>query len=73
MLRATCPNNPKHEEFVVVLYVPQKWIVARDGFLLGQDDYIESDPQPPTVDDVWVCWRCGDRAKVEEVENEGTT
>jgi|19_taG_2_1085344.scaffolds.fasta_scaffold04570_6 hypothetical protein len=67
-MKAKCPNDPNHKEFVTVAYVSEDWVVDENG------DFIEvfenNDTcilHEPSADNIWYCNTCdnGTEAKVE--------
>lgn len=64
-MKARCPKDESHDQFVTVATVIEKWIVNRYGGFIQ----VESSGRTihgPDVDNCWTCVICGSEAKVTE-------
>jgi len=64
-LKATCPNNPKHNRFHTTAHVVQTWEVNEHGDFQSELSTDET-THGPNVDNIWTCAVCNAEAKVEE-------
>jgi len=67
-MKAICPKNPKHNEFVTTAHVMQEWIVDEGGRFIrvfGGAECLEV-TAPPDPDNVWNCKECWAEAKIEK-------
>lgn len=63
-MKATCPNNPEHKEFLTVATVLEEWKVDERGEWLETCQTL--DPvHRPDPGNVWTCCVCGEQAEVE--------
>ena len=64
-MKAVCPNNPRHEQFMTVAHVTEDWIVDPEGNFIevaaGSEIYVV---HGPTVGNSWQCVICEEEAKV---------
>ena len=64
-MKATCPNNPDHKEFVTTAHVMQEWKVDENGeFIDVTDDSLEVSHWPSSYN-LWTCNECYADAVVE--------
>lgn len=65
-MKAICPKNKDHKEFITVAHVTQDWRVDEKGnFLKVVDDCLEV-THDPNKDNIWSCAICGAEAIVED-------
>lgn len=64
-MKATCPNNWKHEEFHVSAHVVQDWKVDAEGNWLETIDECVEVTHKINQDSIWTCSTCGAEAKVK--------
>ena len=65
-MKATCPNDPKHKQFVTVAVVQEDWLVDEHGDFIevhhGSECHVSHGPDPANT---WNCADCGAEALVE--------
>jgi hypothetical protein len=65
-MKATCPNDKKHDKFVTVAHVAEDWVVDPNGnFICEASNPDRQTVHGPTVGNTWTCYICGANAKVE--------
>lgn len=65
-MKAQCPKNPEHKEFITVAHVTEDWVVDENGEFLEVFDGSQSEiVAPPNPDNTWQCKVCGTEAEVE--------
>ena len=67
-MKAICPKNQKHNQFVTTAHVMQEWIVDEKGEFIdinegGECLEVTANPDP---DNIWNCKTCGAIAKIEK-------
>lgn len=62
-MKATCPNNHEHKEFLTVAHVTQDWKVDENGQFLEEIETLET-TYGPNVNNIWSCAICGAEATV---------
>ena len=65
-MKATCPNDPDHKQFITVAHVSQDWLVDTHGDFIefaGTDGEVVAGPDPGNT---WTCADCGAEADVED-------
>lgn len=71
-MKATCPNDPNHKEFITVAHVTEDWVVDPYGNFVEIYDQnqteVVADPHP---DNYWTCKVCGAQATVDRYAEEG--
>jgi len=71
-MKATCPNDPNHKEFITVAHVTEDWVVDPYGNFVKIWDRnqteVVADPHP---DNTWNCAVCGAEATVDRYAEEG--
>jgi hypothetical protein len=65
-IKATCPKDPSHDQFVTVAHVTEDWVVDSEGDFIevheGNQGEVVAKPHP---DNTWQCLLCGTEAEVE--------
>jgi len=67
-MRALCPNDPEHDEFLTTAHVVEEWRVDREGNFLelappdGSALEVSHGADPANI---WTCAICGADARVE--------
>ena len=64
-LKATCPNDPNHKNFLTVAHVTQDWEVDEEGNFIAHVTGGEQVIHGPDPGNSWTCVECGAAAKVE--------
>ncbi|MDA1674754.1 hypothetical protein [Bacillus cereus group sp. TH152-1LC] len=64
-MKAVCPKNKNHKEFITTAHVVQEWKVDAEGDWLKTVDNCVQVTHKPNRDDVWTCAVCGAEAEVE--------
>lgn len=64
-MKAVCPNNKEHKEFITSAHVMQDWKVDEQGNFLAVTDESVQTSHGPNPDNTWTCVACGAEAKVE--------
>jgi len=66
-MKARCPKDPAHKEFVTVAHVTEDWVVDENGGFVEVFRPSESIvTHGPTVGNIWTCNKCGAEAVVED-------
>jgi len=60
-MKAICPKNPNHKEFITTAHELHEWVVANDGEFI-EDKGCLSIASPPDSDNIWTCKECGTEA-----------
>jgi hypothetical protein len=63
-MKAVCPNDTNHKEFITVAHVMQDWKVDENGEWLETIDPSVQTSHNPNSDNIWTCAVCGVEAKV---------
>ena len=64
-MKATCPNNKDHKQFVTVVHVTEDWVVDENGNFLevfGEEGEVVHGPD---TGNTWTCLECGAIAVVQ--------
>lgn len=66
-MKATCPTNPEHKEFITVAHVSQDWKVDDEGNFLevSGPDAVDTVAGPHSGNS-WECTECGAEANVTD-------
>ena len=64
-MKAICPKDANHKEFITTAHVVQDWKVDETGSFLEEVDTTEI-THGPNVDNTWECAVCGAEAIVED-------
>jgi len=64
-MRAVCPNDPTHKEFITVASVMQDWKVDENGEFLDAIPGGECVLHKPDPGNIWTCTACGAEAVVQ--------
>ena len=64
-MKATCPNDPEHKQFVTTAHVTEEWIVDEHGEWVRTLQSLET-AHGPDSGNIWTCFLCGTEAKVEQ-------
>lgn len=62
MMKAICPKNEEHKQFITVAHVMQDWLVDEQGNWLETVDESLETSFPPNKDNLWTCAVCGAEA-----------
>ena len=62
-MKAVCPNNPAHKEFLTPAHVMEDWKVDDKGNFIASMGAIQTD-HGPNPDNIWGCVECGAEATV---------
>jgi hypothetical protein len=62
-MRARCPRDPKHKEFITTAHVVEEWLVDEEGNWLETLGSLET-AHPPHVENCWSCAICSEAAEV---------
>jgi hypothetical protein len=62
-MKAVCPNNPGHREFITVAHVAEDWKVDEHGNFLAVLEQTETVAKPDPGN-IWTCTVCGAEAEV---------
>jgi hypothetical protein len=62
-MKATCPKDPTHKEFITTAHVMEDWKVDEHGNFIEQLEVIQTD-HGPDPDNNWTCAICGAEAEV---------
>lgn len=65
MLKARCPNDSEHKEFVTVAHVSEDWIVDDQGNFIQNLGSIEI-VAGPCKGNTWTCRKCNAEAVVTD-------
>jgi len=63
-MKATCPNDPRHNRFLTTAHVSQTWEVDSEGNFSREVSTDQTD-HGPDPDNEWTCAVCQAVAKVE--------
>ena len=65
-MKAKCPKNLNHEEFITTVYVSEEWVVDENGeYLRICEDQRDSQVlHKPNPNNFWYCAMCGEIAEV---------
>ena len=63
-MKAICPQNKAHKEFVTVAHVSEDWVVDENGNWISTIGSVETISKP-NIDNIWTCNVCGSTALVE--------
>lgn len=62
-MRAICPNDENHKEFITSAHIMQDWVVDDSGdFIRVHEDLVTT--HKPDPDNEWTCAICKERAVV---------
>jgi hypothetical protein len=64
-MKAVCPNDTNHKEFITVAHIMQDWKVDENGEWLEKIDPSVQTSYNPNSDNIWTCAACGVEAKVD--------
>lgn len=64
-LKAICPKDENHNEFITVAHVMQDWKVDSEGNWLDTIDESVEVSFKPNPDNIWTCAICGTEANVK--------
>ena len=64
-MRARCPKDPAHKEFITTAHVVEEWVVDEEGNWIETLQSLET-AHPPHKDNCWSCAECGEEAKVTD-------
>lgn len=64
-MKARCPNDPKHDQFLTVANVMEEWKVDAEGNWLETTQALQTN-NGPDPDNTWTCAICGEEAVVED-------
>jgi hypothetical protein len=64
-MKATCPKNPKHRQFVTVASVLEEWVVDEHGNWISTEQALQTNHGPDSGN-IWTCFICGAKARVED-------
>lgn len=65
-MKAICPNNIEHKQFVTTAHVCQDWVVDENGNFLEEENSCVEVTHGPDADNIWTCKICGAEAVVEK-------
>ena len=65
-MKAVCPNNKNHNEFITVAYVSQDWVVDSEGEFIRECDCENQTLHRPNSGNEWTCGICGEQAIVTD-------
>ena len=65
-MKATCPNNPKHTQFITAATVVEDWVVDAEGNYIDEADTDPTVVHRPDSNNSWTCVECGATATVED-------
>jgi len=66
-MKARCPKDPTHDQFVTVAHVTEDWVVTSEGDFLEVHEGSECEVvAKPNWDNTWTCAYCGAEAIKEE-------
>lgn len=63
-IKATCPKNPEHKQFITTAHVVETWVVEADGTFIESIESVEVTHKPDPRN-LWTCATCEADAKVE--------
>ena len=61
-MKAVCPNNKDHKQFVTVAHIAQEWVVDENGNFLEVFNPCTDTVAPPDHGNIWECKTCGAEA-----------
>lgn len=64
-MKAICPKDANHKEFITVAHVTQDWKVDERGEYLEVIETLET-THGPNTGNTWTCNICGEEAIVED-------
>jgi len=65
-MKAECPNNKDHKQFVTVAHVTEDWVVDENGDFLDVFDGNNCETtHGPDPENIWTCLECGAEAVVK--------
>jgi len=56
-MKAICPNNPDHKEFITSAHEVHDWVVDQNGTFIKDLCCIETSAGP-NIDNTWTCISC---------------
>jgi succinate dehydrogenase/fumarate reductase-like Fe-S protein len=62
-IKAVCPNNPKHKEFLTTAHVMEAWKVDEHGQFIAVVKGLQTE-HGPDPGNIWNCHKCGAQATV---------
>jgi len=62
-MKAVCPKDPSHKEFITVAHVAEDWVVDEHGNWISTIASTETVAKP-NPDNEWTCNICGAKAEV---------
>jgi hypothetical protein len=62
-MKAQCPKDPTHKEFITTAHVMEDWKVDEHGNFIEQLECLQTD-HGPDPDNNWTCAICGAEAEV---------
>lgn len=62
-MKARCPNNPEHKQFVTTAHVVEEWVVGEDGSWQKTLGSLET-AVGPDPGNIWTCHECDAQAEV---------
>ncbi len=65
-MKARCPKNPSHKEFITVAHVTEYWRVDESGSFKDTTGESGEVTAPPSPLNLWTCYECGAEAIVKE-------
>jgi len=65
-MKAICPNNIEHKQFVTTAHVCQDWVVDENGDFLEEENSCVEVTHGPDADNIWTCKICGAEAVIEK-------
>jgi hypothetical protein len=65
-MKATCPKNKDHKEFITTAHVAQDWKVDSEGTFLDVVEDCTDIVARPCKGNTWTCAECGTEAVVED-------
>jgi len=65
-MKAICPSNKDHKEFVTVAHVSQNWLVDEEGNFIEVRNECNKIVAGPNSGNTWICVECGSEAKVSD-------
>lgn len=64
-MKATCPNDPEHKQFLTTAHLMQEWVVDEHGNFVEHSLDLETSHGPDSGN-IWTCYTCGAQAEVED-------
>ncbi len=62
-MKAVCPNNPDHKEFITSAHEVHDWVVDQNGEFIKDICCTEISARP-NIDNTWICNSCREIAVV---------